>query len=189
MHAVLEPAVIRGDPVLSMRLIANLVDNAARYNVPGGDIWISTGSTADGSRLTVANTGPVISEPDAARIFQPFERLSDRTSHDGFGLGLAIVASIAAVHGGTAAALPHAGGGLCVTVTIPASAAADVCGTEPVQQRARLAPSAAGQHPCATLFCPVFTHPLPTRLTDGTIPKRVKGRQRGCKETDRRWAR
>jgi signal transduction histidine kinase len=123
VHAVLEPAVISGDPVLSMRLIANLVDNAARYNVPGGDIWISTRSTADGSELTVANTGPVISAPEADRIFQPFERLSDRTSHDGFGLGLAIVASIAAVHGGTAAALPHADGGLFVTVTIPASSA------------------------------------------------------------------
>ncbi len=126
VHASLEPAVISGDPVLSERLVANLVDNAARYNVPGGDIWISTRSTADGSQLTIANTGPVISASDADRVFQPFERLSDRTSHDGFGLGLAIVASIAAVHGGTAAALPRAGGGLCVTVTIPASSAADI---------------------------------------------------------------
>ena len=54
------------------------------------------------------------------------ERLSERTSRDGFGLGLAIVASIAAVHGGAAAALPHAGGGLSVTVTIPASGATDI---------------------------------------------------------------
>jgi signal transduction histidine kinase len=131
VHATLEPAVIAGDPVLSMRLIANLVDNAARYNVPGGDIWISTGRTADGGQLTVANTGPVIGASEAGRIFQPFERLSDRTSHDGFGLGLAIVASIAAVHGGTAAALPRSGGGLCVTVTIPASSAAD--GEAPVR--------------------------------------------------------
>jgi len=121
VHAVLEPAVISGDPVLSMRLVANLVDNAARYNVPGGDIWITTRGTADGSQLTVANTGPVIGASEAGRIFQPFERLSDRTSHDGFGLGLAIVASIAAVHGGTAAALPRPDGGLCVTVTIPAT--------------------------------------------------------------------
>ena len=126
VHATLEPAVISGDPVLSMRLIANLVDNAARYNVPGGDIWISTSGTADGSQLTVANTGSVISASDAGRIFQPFERLSDRTSHDGAGLGLAIVASIAAVHGGTAAALPRTDGGLCVTVTIPASSATDI---------------------------------------------------------------
>jgi signal transduction histidine kinase len=126
VHATLEPAVISGDPVLSERLIANLVDNAARYNVPGGDIWISTRRTADGGKLTVANTGPAISASDTGRIFQPFERLSDRTSHEGFGLGLAIVASIAAVHGGTAAALPRADGGLSVTVTIPASGATDM---------------------------------------------------------------
>jgi signal transduction histidine kinase len=126
VHATLQPAVISGDPVLSERLIANLVDNAARYNVPGGDIWISTRSTADGSQLTVANTGPVISASDAGRMFRPFERLSDRTSHDGFGLGLAIVASIAAVHGGTAAALLRAGGGLTVTVTIPAASVTDI---------------------------------------------------------------
>jgi signal transduction histidine kinase len=123
LHATLEPAVIFGDPVLSERMVANLVDNAARYNVPGGDIWISTRSTADGSELAVSNTGPVISASDAGRIFQPFERLSDRTSHDGFGLGLAIVASIAAVHGGTAAAHPRADGGLDVTIAIPASSA------------------------------------------------------------------
>jgi signal transduction histidine kinase len=41
VHATLEPAVISGDPVLAERLIANLVDNAVRYNVPAGDIWIS----------------------------------------------------------------------------------------------------------------------------------------------------
>jgi signal transduction histidine kinase len=74
------------------------------------------------SELTVANTGPVVSEADARRVFQPFERLGDRTSHDGSGLGLAIVASIAAIHGGTVTARPRDGGGLSVTVTIPAAA-------------------------------------------------------------------
>jgi signal transduction histidine kinase len=121
VHAALEPAVISGDPVLAGRLIANLVDNAARYNTAAGDIWIRTGSVAGSSQLTVANTGPVISPADADRIFQPFQRLHDRTSHDGSGLGLAIVASIAAIHGGTATARPRADGGLSVTVTIPAA--------------------------------------------------------------------
>ncbi|MGH2390276.1 MAG: sensor histidine kinase, partial [Chloroflexota bacterium] len=60
-----------------------------------------------------------VSRADADRIFQPFQRLSDRTSHDGFGLGLTIVASIAAIHGGTATARPRDDGGLSVTVTIP----------------------------------------------------------------------
>ena len=108
-----------GRPVLTERLIANLVDNAARYNTAGGDIWISTRTLPGSSELTVANTGPVVSPTDADRIFQPFQRLNDRTSHDGSGLGLTIVASIAAIHGGTATASPRNNGGLSVTVTIP----------------------------------------------------------------------
>jgi signal transduction histidine kinase len=123
VHAALEPAVISGDPMLAERLIANLVDNAVRYNITAGDVWISTSTVAGRSQLTVANTGPVISPADADRIFQPFERLSDRTSQDGSGLGLAIVASIAAIHGGTAAARPREDGGLSVTVSIPSAGA------------------------------------------------------------------
>jgi signal transduction histidine kinase len=123
VHTTLEPAVIAGDPVLAERLIANLVDNAVRYNVRAGDIWISTRTMAGSSQLIVASTGPVISPSDADRIFQPFQRLSDRTSHDGFGLGLAIVASIAAIHDGTVTARPRKDGGLSVTVTIPAAGA------------------------------------------------------------------
>ena len=123
VHATLEPAVISGDPVLAERLIANLVDNAVRYNAAAGDVWISTRTIAGSSHLTVANTGPLISPADADRIFQPFQRLNDRTSHDGFGLGLTIVASIAAIHGGTATADPRKDGGLSVTVTIPSVAA------------------------------------------------------------------
>ena len=123
VQATLEPAVITGDPVLAERLIANLVDNAIRYNLPSGDIWISTRTTAGSSQLTVANTGPAISPADTDRIFQPFQRISGRTSHDGFGLGLAIVASIAAIHGGTVTARPRDDGGLSVTVMIPSAGA------------------------------------------------------------------
>jgi signal transduction histidine kinase len=118
VHATLEAAVVWGDPVLAGRLVANLVDNALRYNRPGGEVWVSTREVAGGSELVVANTGPAVDAADAGRIFQPFERLSDRTSHDGFGLGLAIVASIAAIHGGTAVACPREGGGLSVTVLL-----------------------------------------------------------------------
>jgi signal transduction histidine kinase len=49
---------------------------------------------------------------DAKRIFQPFQRLNDRAAQDGSGLGLSIVVSIAAIHGGTAGADPRPGGGL-----------------------------------------------------------------------------
>jgi signal transduction histidine kinase len=122
VHATLEPAVISGDPVLAEHLIANLLDNAARYNVPGGIIWIGTRTQGGTARLTVANSGPRIDPLDAARIFQPFERLDHGASADGFGLGLAIVASIAAVHGGTATAQPRADGGLSIVVTMSSTA-------------------------------------------------------------------
>jgi signal transduction histidine kinase len=121
IHARLEPAVIFGDPVLAEHLIANLIDNAVRYNTTDGDIFISTSTSteADGSTLTISNTGAVISDTDIDRMFLPFQRLNDRTSHDGFGLGLAIVASIVAIHRGTVSAHPRGGGGLTVSVVIP----------------------------------------------------------------------
>jgi signal transduction histidine kinase len=144
VHATLEPALISGDPVLAERLIANLIDNAVRYNAAAGDIWISTRTIAGSSELTVANTGPVISPADADRIFQPFQRLNDRTSHDGFGLGLAIVASIAAIHGGAATAHPRNEGGLSVTVTIPAAG-------DPAQGTGVQAPGAGSVHPGSTV--------------------------------------
>jgi len=121
LHATLEPAVISGDPVLAERLVANLVDNAIRYNAGAGNIWISTRTIERNSQLTVTNTGPVVTAAEAERIFQPFQRLNDRTSHEGFGLGLAIVKSIAAIHGGTATAHPRDHGGLSITVTIPSA--------------------------------------------------------------------
>lgn len=133
VHATLVPAVISGDPVLAERLIANLVDNAARYNTAGGDIWVSTGTEMGSSKLTVANTGPVVNRADTERIFQPFQRLNDRTSHDGFGLGLAIVASVARAHGGTVSAQPRPGGGLSVTVTIPSASSAGRAGVDPAE--------------------------------------------------------
>jgi signal transduction histidine kinase len=61
VHATLDPAHISRDSVLVERLIANLVDNAVRYNTAAGDIWVSTRTITGKSHPTVANTGALIS--------------------------------------------------------------------------------------------------------------------------------
>ncbi len=119
MTTTLAEAPVTGDGVLLERLIANLLDNAERYNIPDGTMTIST-TTDDGSSLVrVLNTGPVIPPDQVDRLFLPFTRLDDRTRHDGFGLGLALVSSIATVHNGTVDATALPAGGLDVTVRLP----------------------------------------------------------------------
>ena len=110
-----------GDPALAERLAANLVDNAARYNVAGGRIEVQTGADRDHVVLSVTNTGPAVSPWDVERLFEPFQRLGPaRTGGDGHhGLGLSIVRAIAEAHDGQVDARPRPDGGLAVTVTLP----------------------------------------------------------------------
>jgi signal transduction histidine kinase len=117
--ATLDAAPVTGEGVLLERLVENLLDNARRYNVSGGTVAISTTSDDTTSVLRVVNTGSVVPADMVERLFQPFTRLDDRTRHDGFGLGLALVSSIAAVHGGTVLATAAPTGGLDISVRLP----------------------------------------------------------------------
>ena len=112
-------APVTGDGVLLERLVANLLDNAERYNIADGTITISTAAHDAASVLRVVNTGAVVPADMVERLFLPFTRLSDRTRHDGFGLGLALVSSIATVHDGTVHASAVRTGGLDITVRLP----------------------------------------------------------------------
>jgi signal transduction histidine kinase len=115
----LDEAPVTGDRVLLERLVANLLDNAEGYNVAGGTVTISTATDDGASLVRVINTGPVVPPGQVDRMFLPFARLDDRTRHDGFGLGLTLVASIAAVHGGTVEATATPTGGLDISVRLP----------------------------------------------------------------------
>ena len=117
--ATLGEAPVTGDGVLLERLVANLLDNAERYNIPGGTVAISTAAHNETSVLRVVNTGAVVPADMVERLFLPFTRLDDRTRHDGFGLGLALVSSIATVHNGTVHATAVPAGGLDITVRLP----------------------------------------------------------------------
>jgi len=117
----LRPGIALGDPGLTERLVANLVDNAIRYNVPGGRIEISTGTRAGRPWLAVANTGPVIPPDQLGRLFQPFQRMDPaRTAPGGLGLGLAIVSAVAAAHEAELRAVTRSAGGLAVEILFPA---------------------------------------------------------------------
>jgi signal transduction histidine kinase len=117
--ATLDDAPVTGDGVLLERLVANLLDNAERYNIPGGTVEITTTADDAASVLRVVNTGAVIPTDMVQRLFLPFSRLDDRVRHNGFGLGLTLVSSIAAAHGGTVDATAMPTGGLDISVRLP----------------------------------------------------------------------
>jgi signal transduction histidine kinase len=123
VQAAIEPAALYGDPLLVQQLTANLIDNAVRHNIPGGDIHVSTGTSEGRAVLSVANSGLVIPAPEVERLFQPFQRLGPRRSRrdGGLGLGLSIVRAIVTAHAAVITAQPRPGGGLAIDVAFPAS--------------------------------------------------------------------
>jgi signal transduction histidine kinase len=111
-------ATVQGDPDLAERMAANLIDNAIRYNLPGGSVEVRTETRFGYALLTVANTGPPVPADKVDQLFQPFQRLpADRATHpDGHGLGLSIVHAIAAAHDACIDTRLGPGGGLTVEV-------------------------------------------------------------------------
>jgi signal transduction histidine kinase len=121
LEARLEAAPAAGDPRLLESLIANLADNALRYNQPGGWAEVITGAHAGRAVVSVRNTGPAVPPQEVSRLFLPFQRLgAERAGRaGGHGLGLAIVRAIADAHGAAVTAAARDRGGLDVTVTFP----------------------------------------------------------------------
>jgi len=118
-------APVPGSEALLTHLTGNLIDNAIRHNQPGGWIRVATDTGTDTARLVVENSGPVLDPGRVGELAQPFRRaVPDRTgpAHTGVGLGLSIVAAIAAAHHGTLDLHARPDGGLRVTVTLPLAA-------------------------------------------------------------------
>jgi signal transduction histidine kinase len=117
--STLRPRVVAGEQVLLERLVTNLVQNAVKYNRPGGTIDVQVG---DDPALVVANTGDDVPPDRVAALFEPFRRLSGaRIDHSGgAGLGLSIARSITRAHDGTIAATSTGRDGLRVQVSFPA---------------------------------------------------------------------
>lgn len=120
----LKPAPVHGSVALLGRAVANLLENAVKYNVDGGSLKVRTGRSERWSELIVVNDGAEVTAADAELIFEPFYRgahtRGPNSDDEGTGLGLSIVQAVLDAHGGEATATPRPGGGLRVTLRFPA---------------------------------------------------------------------
>jgi len=110
--------LVRADPGLLERVLANLFSNALRHSPT--DLRPALRARADGGRvvLDVVDHGTGVPAELKGRIFEPFTRLDDRSP--GIGLGLAVAKGFAEAMGGTIAAVDTPGGGLTIRVSLPA---------------------------------------------------------------------
>ena len=104
-------------------MVDNLIDNAVRHNPTRGDINVTCDADREMARLMVESGGSVLDREAVSRLAEPFRRLgAERTgSQNGHGLGLSIVAAIAAAHGGELVLHAREPGGLGAEITLPAA--------------------------------------------------------------------
>ena len=120
------PSLIRGAPARVSRAVSNLLDNAAKWSPPRGEVAIAV---RDGI-LTVRDHGPGVDPADRPHVFDRFYRSPHARTMPGSGLGLAIVKQVADSHGGTVTAAAASGGGALFELRFP-TAPGDAAAPEP----------------------------------------------------------
>jgi two-component system, OmpR family, sensor histidine kinase MprB len=110
----IEESTVHGIPSTIERAVANLLDNAAKWSPPNGEIEVRV---RDG-RVTVRDHGPGIDEQDLPHVFDRFYRAPGARGMSGSGLGLAIVRQVAVAHGGSVVAERADGGGTRITLSL-----------------------------------------------------------------------
>ena len=120
-----EPIMIDADPVRLAQVFSNLLNNAARYTPPGGQIVISQGLSLGLAQVSVCDNGIGVPAGMLERVFDMFTQISRPAGHGqqgGLGIGLALVRGLVEMHGGTVTASNGVEGrGSCFTVRVPAA--------------------------------------------------------------------
>jgi two-component system sensor histidine kinase KdpD len=120
--------VARCDFVLTMRIIANLIENAVRY-APDGPIDVEAARDAASVVIRVMDRGPGVPPDDVSRVFQPFQRARPAAGAAGTGLGLAIGRLFAEAQAGTLTYQRREGGGATFTLRLPAVPPSELAST------------------------------------------------------------
>jgi two-component system sensor histidine kinase MprB len=110
----LQESMVQGVPATIERAVANLLDNAAKWSPPGGDVEVAVRN----GEVTVRDHGPGIDEEDLPHVFDRFYRSRSARGRPGSGLGLAIVRQVAVAHGGEVVAEQADGGGTRMTLRL-----------------------------------------------------------------------
>ncbi len=140
------PEPIYVDPDLWEKVVLNLLSNAVKYT-HRGEIRVGLEWTGEQAVLTVRDTGVGIPEEELPRVFERFYRVraTEGRSHEGTGIGLALVQELVKMHGGSVAVTSSLGEGSTFTVRLPRGSAH--LPPERIQQTLRTRASAAGATP------------------------------------------
>lgn len=114
-------AIVDGDPMRLAQVVSNLLDNASKYTPQHGEIAVTVFCNNGDCSVAVRDSGAGIPAEEVERIFQPFAQLpkDGRTGEGGLGLGLALVRTLAELHGGTVTVVSAgAGAGSCFTLRL-----------------------------------------------------------------------
>jgi two-component system sensor histidine kinase KdpD len=112
---------VTADPALMERVIANVTANALRYSPAGRAPLLMASARGCRVELRVIDHGPGVSEADRDRMFAPFQRLAGTSTTTGVGLGLTVSRGLAEAMGGTLRPEETPGGGLTMTLSMPAA--------------------------------------------------------------------
>ncbi|HKN45425.1 MAG TPA: ATP-binding protein, partial [Propionibacteriaceae bacterium] len=110
--------MVRADAGLLERVVVNLLANAQTASPPGQPVEVSANVAADQVSLIIADSGPGVPAELRDRIFEPFQRLHDRST-TGLGLGLAIARGFMEAMGGQIRPTDTPGGGLTMIISLP----------------------------------------------------------------------
>ncbi|WP_328536225.1 ATP-binding protein [Streptomyces sp. NBC_00344] len=123
------------DPGLLERAVANIVENAVKYNPGPVPVTVAASALGDRVELRVVDRGPGVPDEAKEQIFEPFQRLGDAPRGAGVGLGLAVARGFTEAMGGTLGAEDTPGGGMTMVLTLRAATGQPPADTAPSAER------------------------------------------------------